>query len=284
MKTKFSKKRLTPKWAQELVAINTHDGQRNFNRRHLLELEEKILDGRFHEAVIAIMHNGTDDLMNGQHTSMAVVNTGKAVPASVHEYFAEDGDTKEDVARVFAQYDVNKSRSRGDIAWIFGCQVGMNKWPKRCVHLCNTALGWLHGGYGAVKMSKDENAALLNANVKACEFVHRLMYEEADALPRHMLRSPVVASMIASFGKSESDAEVFWCAVRDGDMLKRSDPAFRLREYLANACVSASAHTQKKKASNKEMFAKCVHAWNAYRSGKRTDLKFYPEKSLPEVK
>lgn len=289
MKFKKSNITVTPKKAAEFLRHNTYEGQRNKSPRHIQELGEKLVDGRFHNGQVALIYNGSTWLADGQHQCEASIVTGKSFPATLLEFTAEDGDTKEDVAEVFAQFNVDRSRSRGDIAWIYGCQIGMETWPRKCVTLCNTALGWLAsncGNYnGKSTLTKDESARLLSKKRKACEFVHDMAFQGADGAAKHLLRSPTVAAMIATFEKSHADAEVFWAAVRDGDMLKRTDPCFVLREFLlrSNVALGGGARSGDVTVSQREMFAKCIHAWNAYRQKKTTSLKYYADKPLPKL-
>lgn len=284
------KARVTPKKAEELLRLNTYKGQRNKSARHIQELAAKMEDGRFHMGSIAVINNGSSFLADGQHQCEAAIMSGKSFDAAFVEYTCEDDDSKEDIAEVFAQYNVDRPRSRGDIAWIYGCQIGMEEWPRRCVTLCNTALGMLQCGFnnGAPRMSRDENARLLSTQRSQCQFIYDLLFRECDIsnCAKHMNRSPVVAAMMATFKKNKSEAEVFWTAVRDGDMLKKTDPAFKLRDFLMNNSVGfgAGARSSKETVSAREMFGRCIIAWNAYRSGGTTNLKFFPSKPLPQPK
>lgn len=284
MKRKESSVRLTPEKAQQFITINVHPGQRNLRRRVVQELAEKMADGRFHEGVIAIMHNGKDSLMNGQHQCYAVIESGKTVSVRVHEYWTENGDSETDIAKVFAQYNVDAARSRADIGWIYGAQIGMEEWPRKCVSVCMTALGWIESKFGNVTCTKDENGQLLAENRPACDFVHGLLFSGGDT--KHMVRSPVVAAMIVTYERDAADADVFWSSVRDGDMLKRTEPAFKIREYLTKVSISCGRGVggEKKNVRVFEVCAKCIHAWNAYRGGVTTDLKVYADKPMPSAK
>lgn len=287
MNRKDSSLLLTPERAQKFIAINTHPGQRSLSRAVVTELATKIEDGRFHEGLVAIMHNGDDSLMNGQHQCHAVIQAGRSVHARLHEYWAEKGDTATDVARVFAQYNVDKGRTRGDIGWIYASQIGMAEWPRKCVSLCNTALGWIATGYTPIiKISKDDNASLLKPHIKECEFVYRLLWNVKGQESRHLLRSPVIAAVMLTHRKHHDDAELFWTSVRDGDMLKKDEPAAKLRTVLLRSKVSLGrgAGQRGEQLSQFAMCAKCIHAWNAYRTKGATDLKVYADKPMPEAK
>lgn len=291
MKLEVKKAVVNPKKAEEFLAINTYPGQRPRSERHSQELAEKMIDGRFHVGEIAVINNGKPILANGQHQCAASIISGKPFQAVVQEYTIEKGDTKEDVARVFAQFNVDRARSRGDIAWIYGCQMGMESWPRKCVTLCNTALGWLETGCpdkGYNAMSKDANALLLGKNKKQCEFIRQMLFD-GNGAHRHLVRASIVAAMISTWNKSRSDAEVFWSAVRDGDMLRQGEPTFVLREYLMRTSVNFGAGANaagKQPVGFRELYVKAIFAWNAYRSGeeKLRLLRYNQSHPLPKVK
>lgn len=290
MKFKSSQVTVTPSKAQEFLSFNTYAGQRGTSSRHIQELTQKIEDGRFHVGSIALVYNGSTILADGQHQCHAGIAAGKSFRALLQEYTVEESDTKEDVARVFSQFNVDRSRSRGDIAWIHGCAIGMADWPRKCVTVCNTALGWIEAGLGGkqvIALSKDDNALLLGKYKKQCQFVHDVLFT-TDKRCRHMLRSPVVAAMIHTCMKSKGDAEVFWAAVRDGDMLKSGEPSFVLRELLLNSACNLGAGARmpdRETVGIREMYVKCIHAWNAFRAGEEKIrlLRFNPKHPLPKV-
>jgi hypothetical protein len=287
MELKRSQVRITPKRAEELLRLNTYAGQRNKSPMHIQELAEKMKDGRFHNGQVAIVINGSTFLADGQHQCEASIVSGVTFPATMLEFYAEKGDSKEDIAEVFAQFNVDRSRTRGDIAWIYGCQVGMHEWPRKCVTLCNSALGWIAGGFGegGVRLGKDENARLLSAKKSACTFVRDIAFSGDPKQSRHLQRGAVVAAMIVTQQKDAEAARAFWEAVRDGDMLRKSDPCAVIRDFLLRTSVAlgAGARGDKVTVGAREMFGKCIAAWNAKRSGKTTSLKYFGSKPLPKL-
>lgn len=289
MKSQTKLVTIPPKRAEELLAFNTYAGQRNKSARHIQELAGKMMDGRFHVGSIALVHNGGTIMADGQHQCYASVSCGKPFKANLQEYYVEESDTKEDIARVFSQFNVDRARSRGDIAWIHGCQIGMDQWPRRCVTLCNTAIGWIESGFGAsatISLSKDDNATLLGKYRKHCQFVFDTCFASGGK-NLHLLRSPVVAAMIQTWTKSKGDAELFWSAVRDGDMLKSGEPAFVLRDFLMRSSVAigcGSRNNKTEQVGQREMYARCLVAWNAFRAKEtRTTLRWNPKGPLPKV-
>ncbi|GAG35292.1 unnamed protein product, partial [marine sediment metagenome] len=237
--------RLSPTNAKRLLALNTYPGQRKPSAAWTADLEAKMRDGRFHEGLVAMMdNNGDSAMMNGQKQCEAVIRTGVSVPSRLHEYKAEDGDSVVDIATVFAQYDVHQPRTRGHIAWIYGAQVGMNDWPSHCVQLCAAALGVLEVDGPATSKSyakpgKDRMGAVLVAHKPDCRFVYDVAFAKGSC--PHIRRSHVIVAMIATWRKAKSSAGEFWAAVRDGEMLTKTSPAYKCREFLLNSVCRTSA-------------------------------------------
>jgi hypothetical protein len=79
---------------------------------------------------------------------------------------------------------------------------------------------------------------------------------------------------------------MFWKQVRDGEGLTRSMPSHKFREYLMTHNYGVGRGTQGAPGhvvSFHEMVSKGVTAWNAFRKGKTTDLKYFPGKPIPEA-
>lgn len=299
MKRKFSSIRLTLARAKDFTRVNVYAGQRSVNRRWVEELSGKVEAGDFHEGRIAVLHDAAkvlgdgvcDLLMDGQHQCDLVVHTALSIPCRLHEYTTETGDTKEDVARIFAQYNVDLPRNRGDIAWIYAVQYGMEKWPRKIAKLCNTALGLIvafSGGEGRIPsgcqhLTKEQNARLLGKHKATCEFVYHLLCDTEPKYPKHLMRSPVVAAIIRTREIARDDATLFWEGVRDGDLLKKSDPAYRLREWLIRTSVK-SVVKREPVVTHREMYVRSLHFWNAFRGGPGASGRYYPEKPIPAIK
>lgn len=285
MKLKKSSIRLTPTNAKAFRERNTYPGQRGMGPAYLEELERKMRAGDFHEGLIAIIRlsSGEEVLANGQHQCTAVIETGISVDARLHEWTVEPGDSPADIARVFAQYNVDKNRSRGDIAWIYGAQANMGAWPPRCVKLCNTALGWIYTRLlRKGKLSKDDNALLLLKHKQECAFVYETAFVNG-ANAKHLYRSPVVAAMMETSNKDLEHAYLFWGAVRDGDMLKTADPAYKCREML-KAIRVRTVSIGNPTMDERELYARCIHFWNGSRGKGGCSGRYYPDAPLPTPK
>lgn len=279
---------IKPKYAGSLLKFNNFVGQRNIRENHAVQLSQKMQDGRFHVGNIALVHQNGDTLLaDGQHQLTASVLAKVPFKAVLQEYHLNGEDDPNQLATVFSQFNVDCVRGRGDIAWIYACQLGWSDWNRRVVTLLATALSLLHNveshgemRYYSEKLTKDQSASLLVENQKVCQWVNSLDV----ASHRHMKRAPAIAAMIATYRKAQKASDEFWRAVTAGEMLKASDPQYRLREFLSNACLKhrSPSEAEKEQTTLRAVYAKSITAWNAWREGRTTSLKYYAKAQLPK--
>ena len=276
-------KTVTPNMAEEILTANVYDGQRPIKPKHLKTLSDIIDGGLFTVGHIAIAHqgwNGGDAMLaNGQHTCSAVISTGKEVSAVVEEYNCK---TPEDFSLLYRQFDNNAVRSLGDITRPEAVALKLN-WAKNTITVVMTAIGFLEGHH---KIHKNIRIESLKKYVDAGNFVNDIVSVVRPSESKHLRRGAVVSAMIVTYRKAHADAETFWEEVRDGENLKGNSPTLKLRNYLlsTNTAVGrgVDAPSLNAAASNKEMYAKCIIAWNAYRRGDSTQLKYFANKENPK--
>jgi len=279
---------ISPKDAEKYLTFNNFVGQRNIREKHCLQLAQKMEDGRFHVGNVALVEkDGATFLADGQHQLTACTLAGKPFKAVLQEYSINGSDEEDALARIFSQFNVDSPRTRGDIAWIYGCELGWEEWPRRLVVTAASALAATENGVfstsnatGYRNLSKDDAAALLARNQKVCEWMHSMNI----ITHRHMRRMPVIAAMVTTWRKGQRAATEFWTAIRDGEELRGSDPRFVLREYLKETSIQGGQKNPagKQTADNRCMYSKCIHGWNAWRSGKTTALKYHVKSSVPK--
>ena len=275
---------ITPKEAQRLLAFNNFGGQRNIRERHVEQLAEKMIDGRFHVGNVAIVQGKAETLLaDGQHQLTACVRSQKPFQAVVQEYTLNGVDDDVAMAGIFSQFNVDATRTRGDIAWIYANELGWVDWPRKLVTNLASALTSITvpGEFrDATPLSKDKSAALLAEHRKVCEWIHELGIGKA----KHMLRAPVIAAMVSTYRKSQRAAEEFWTGVRDGAGLKKVDARLTIREYLKDVSLQGGTKnaTGRDLSDRRCMYAKCIHAWNAWRDDRPTQLKYHAGAPLPK--
>ena len=280
-------KKIDRKEAERLLQFNTFQGQRPLNIAKVEEYKQKLTDGRFHTGSVAVVNGGFGTrLLDGQKQLTACIESGASFEALFQE-FTLNGETRThelECASLYAQFAGGQTRTPAQIAWMYGCQMGWAAWQRKLVTNATSALASIVSGEfnrDVSKLTADQRAELLPENEAVCVW----LYEMDVANTIHLCRVPVIAAMILTWRKSQKAAGEFWAAVRDGEHLTKADQRYRLREFLLHAAIRQhSGTTITAVVSRTAMHAKCIHAWNAWRSGKPTSLKYHADSAMPRPK
>jgi hypothetical protein len=275
-------KEVTPLLAEKILEANTYDGQRPLSEKQVKILSDAIEEGLFTVGHIAVAHqgwNGGDEMVaNGQHQCTAVLRTGLPICAVVEEYNCKK---PEDFSLLYRQFDNNKSRTLDEVTLPEARALNL-KWHRMIVKSVMAGIGFIEG-----TGPKNKRVESLKKYIAEGNFVNELLSAVKSTDSKHLRRGPVIAAIITTFKKCSGDAEIFWEEVRDGENLKGNSPSLKLRNYLlsTNTAVGrgTNAPSLNAAASVREMYSKCIIAWNAYRRGDSTQLKFYADKDLPKV-
>lgn len=264
---------------------------RNLNRKRC-DAYKKMLDaGLFRPvqwATALCIETATTYRVNGKHTSTVFAGYDELpqrVCATVEHYQC---DTLDDLARLYATFDSRiQVRTTNDINRAFAAvDPDLRDIPSSVINLCVTAVAYAkdHDQYAA-RSAADRAECLLDDEVKLfVEWVGSISIRRDSSA--HMRRSCVVAAMYESWRKSRRDANEFWMAVRDGSGQNHKSPDRMLHRYLLTIGVfkAGAANSRKRKlAAPREMFAKCIHAWNAWRRDETTDMKYYAQAKIPSA-
>ena len=291
MRIERSRGRLGKQKAEKYLQFNTYEGQRSLRSMRITELAKKLVDGRFTTARIAIvqpLNGGTAVLVNGQHQCHAIVNANVTVDMFLETFFLDDEDDTTATADIYAQFDEGGLRSVADIAKPYAVAYGMGEWGNRAIGNIVGALAYREWGQNARHHTKDARAKLLGKYGPDARFLHTVAWQDHDDT-RHVRRVPVMVAMLATKAKSVADSAEFWGQVRDGELLKRTDPAHKLRYFLTNLAVGRGlrAANDNSRATWGEVIGKCYIAWNAYRTEKPLKMLKYVDaegKAFPKLK
>jgi hypothetical protein len=214
--------------------------------------------------------------VNGKHTSTAFSQlevVPEHVTAIVEEYQC---DTLRDVAELYGTFDTRlQMRTASDINKSFaGIDDELCDLPTKIVNLGVTGVSMWTWKNTYDRVSPAERAeCLFDPEVK---LFLRFLYEVigSSRSTKRMRRAPVVWAMFATWKRSRSGAMEFWSAVRDETGENNQTPDRKLSRFLMETNVG-------RRSGNPEMYAKCVHAWNAWRSKSKTNLQYHADKPLP---
>lgn len=263
--------------ALQWLELNTFESQRALRESHVSYLAKKMVRDEFRtgEIAFATFPDKTSYLMNGQHVLHAIIKSGKVVENFVELFTCDD---TEDLSRLFRQYDCNPIRTINDMVKVEVDVLGLG-WPYRIANLIVGAIFRL-----------EKKTSSTNRNIKVDSLRRHLpeghfivgLFGGRDS-GRILSKIPIVAAIIQTWKKDQEDSFDFWKGVKDGEMLKKDMPQWKLREFLIRTTFNRGSvgSYQYKNASAKEIQCRCVIAWNAYRRGKSTNLKYHLDKPIP---
>jgi len=228
--------------------------------------------------------------VNGKHTSNLFAEYDELpqeIHATVEHYHC---DTMDDVARLYATFDSRAQvRTTNDINRAFAAiDRELSEVPTKIINLCVTAISYFKHSdrYTAVPAAERAECLLEDANKEFVAWVNEILGNSPNEGTRLMWRGPVVSAMYATYQKSKRDAKEFWLAVRDGTGSTPKKPdrvlnRFLLSRFVNNGCGGASSRKKSELSAPREMFVKCLHAWNAWRRDTVTDLKYHAQAKIP---
>lgn len=289
--------KVSPEMAQDFLDINTFKLQRGINKKHLRELEKAIKEKQFITPRIVIaqkrynkIKNGYKEiLIDGQHISTAIKNTKETINCIIEKYEVHD---KKELSEIYRLCNNERSKTLQTCVLIEQESLGI-EWDRAIAPLVVGACAEMIDP-NRFKLTKNDKVQLLKDNIEVGDFVNKIFFtsnpekDNVKKAVRHLWRSGVVMAMIKTYHKNKKQSVRFWSDVRDGVGLDRKNPALVLRDYLKTATVHYGMGAKKavdfniKPVTRKEMHVKCILAWNAYRKGTTTDLKYYHNKPVPK--
>jgi hypothetical protein len=288
----------TPKTEKvtQALAIKFRDmdpvpNDRKFNQRRLEAYRKMLAAGLFRPVQWATAFcNETAGTYraNGKHTSTLLAEyeeSPQPMYAVIEHYHC---DRLEDLAKLYATFDSRAQvRTTNDINRAFAAiDPDLAHLPSKFVNLCVTAVAYSSLGERYANTPAAERAeVLLDDYVKLfVEWSHEVLGSRNENT-RHIWRASVLAAMYATFQKSRKASHEFWLAVRDGTGQTPKTPDRVLNKYLLSRTVELRGGglraSKTAVASPREMYVKCLHAWNAWRRDTNTDLKYHAQGKIP---
>lgn len=273
---------ITPLLAENYIKLNTFSSQRYISEKHVQVLSNKMKQGRFRIGSLAVaidQCNGFKKekrvLMNGQHQLHAVMSSGQTIEVLLEKYICKK---PQELSELFRQFDNHYMRSISSMIKV-EADVLMLDVPLNIASLVVSAVAYLKG-----EEDKDRKVELLQHNIREANFINEIIRKK-DKPSDHLRRKVVVAAMINTFRVDEDISKKFWKSVRDGEMLRRKMPQFYLREFLLNATMSYR-DPKKIRVTDREMYYKCVKAWNHFRNNKQIKTVYYRGRKsiIPDAK
>lgn len=284
-------KKVTQTLAIKFRDMDPVPNDRDLKPRRVDAYRKMLVHGLFrpvHWAVAFCVETQGTYRVNGKHTSnlfAEYANLPQDVYAVIENYHC---DTLDDVAKLYATFDSRTQvRTTNDINRAFAAvDPDLAELPTKIVNLCVAAVSYVRFGERYASIAAQERAeCLCEPDVKLfASWLHDTLGANNENT-RHMWRAAVCAAMYATFLKSRKACNEFWMAVRDGTGVSNKAPDRVLQRFLLSRGVAPNGGDKGKRRSSvvgtREMYVKCLHAWNAWRRDTTTDLKYHAQGKIP---
>lgn len=291
--------RATKKLVQHFSEMPSVPRDRPLSDRRL-KVYGKLLDAGLFRPVswasARCLEDGMTYRVNGKHTStmLSRLDDLPEFYVVVEEYVC---DTLEDVAQLYSTFDSGEqSRSARDIYKSFaGTVPALAKVPDNYIYSAIIGIAYADmGNEMYAKSSPAERAEMLLDNVDFVAWSFGIIAAtptiaetgisvSSHKKNQHLLRRAVSAAMYKTYKSSVRHATEFWQMVRDENGPSPKSPDRKLARYLLTAGSGTVRRMAQTSAGTREIFVKCIHAWNAWRKGEPTDLKYYANAKIPDV-
>ena len=269
-------------------------GQRRHSQADTRKLMKRMNEGVFLQGDLVFAkktYDGSNTIrMNGQHQMPAFLqSTLRSMEIRYRLYTCY---TPDDVSRLYRQIDTERKRSKADCLRVEAIALELG-WSLEPLKKIGAAIGILEN---KGKITIDDIIKAIPKYKKQGDFINGILNDwvpkdvSKSKITKHISRVPVVTSMMNMYEVSPTDAKTFCTQLRDGENLKTRHPAYKLREYLLNTNVYRGRGAQfdpalrhRHYADEYEIRSKCITAWNAFRAGKPTSLKYYVHKPIPKA-
>jgi hypothetical protein len=253
---------ITPARAAQYLEFNKNN--RNIRKRHVTFLARQIKDGLWKTNGATIVFNG-DQLIDGQHRLMAVIQSGHAIVAPV----VRGVDTG-----AFETIDTGILRTAGDVLGVMGMMRGAQL-AAAARFVIDYKNGVLFGRTQRPSHAEIAEFCRRNPGIgDSLEFV-------TGGGNETMLMSVSIMSALHYLmaKKDEEMANALFAGIRDGFQgLAADDPFFVLREKLISNSLSSA------KLRPRRIGVFVIKAWNAKRKGEKLKIfKHVEGEDVPKI-
>lgn len=222
--------------------------------------------------------------VNGKHTS-TMLSALDEIPefyVTVEEYSC---DTLEDIAKLYATYDSKlAARTTSDINRTFAASVPeLANMNIRVINLAVSGIAYRQHLDAYSSIPAAERAEAILDKIDFTIFLDQII-QSGQARP--LSRIAVAAAIYGTWERNRKLAEAFWCSVRDETGERPDLPDRRLAKYLTTISVNngqGASGPRSRRETPRAFFVKCIHAWNAWRKGEKTELKYYIDAKVPAI-
>lgn len=270
---------VTIKLAQAWTELQSINQDRPLSTRRLVAYRKMLYAGKFRPVTWAKCFCRADQItyrMNGQHTSALFSQQETIAKDSLYAYLEEYlCDEPSDLSDLYSTFDSKlQIRNANDIYNAYASTVPELKTVAR------TMVGRIISGLAYYKSPTtgggNPDTLLSDRAELIYDFVPFTLWANtvlAHPNSRRLTKASVIAAMLHTWNVSAAKSTEFWIDVRDELGESIEVPARKLSIYLREQSGSDRRAT----------LCKCITAWNAWRTGKATNLKYHPDAKVPKA-
>lgn len=280
--------KLTRKLATEFANMTRCPDDREIQDARTQMLKKAVHAGRFRApdwASAVCLETGIEYRVNGKHTSTMFSSWDGELPKLMVSVTQFECQTLKEVAELYATYDAKFStRNSSDIYVVYARSVPeLANVHKSTIRLAAAGMGYARWERTTCTghSSNEDRANLLINNPDFVLWLEALQTKLKDNLFLH--RGPVVAAMFKTWERDQEECDAFWNEVKTGSNTDTKSPSRVLQRWLLGVILSRKGNKDIEQTHDHEMLVKCIHAFNAWKRGESTKLKYYAAVGTPEV-
>ena len=270
---------LTPQLAVKFSTMDGFKGERPLKEVRLKFLQQKVNGGLFYSPRWAVAKIGDKTVrVNGQHSSTVLAASNGDFPrglTAIIDHFEVSNEGE--LAELFDQFDDRRSvRNRTESINAYAMMhAELESVPKRALACAVSGIEWSVDPERKGRNSPPEGSRGIVNDWK--EFI---AWSSEYLIVRHIGVTPVAAVIFLSWRKSATASAEFWGLVSAETHPDARHPSRVLARYLRSSRGGGKSRTRE---NDRAVFVKCIHAWNAFRRGLSTDLKYHARAAIPPL-
>lgn len=275
---------LTIELAKKFAEMNKFCGDRALRKEISEMLRARIADGLFHTPKWATAYlDGQMYRVNGQHSSTVLAEENGNFPKGLLVVIDEFAcDTADDLATLFDQFDNSVSARR--------VRESYNAHAKTITALTDIKARVIEKAVAGIALSIEMSTGQRLAGNERTHLIHEntefictfAADDELGLAIRSIARAPSVAAFYTIWSKLpelRDKCREFWVLVGREDHPETNNATRVLARFLRECNRAAKAQW-----SQRAIYSKCIHGWNAFRKDQGTALSYFVNSPVPEPK
>lgn len=278
---------LTPELAETFDAMGRERGERPFNPQRFSFLQSKLDCGKFYPPRWRTCYvRDTQQIVriDGQHSSRMLASSNGSFPIGMVAIIDRfECDTIEDLEDLFCEFDSRKSaRTTRDM---ISCAKSLYELLD---NVDDAATRKVLDGLAYKRAIEEDDANPSARNIgpeERAKMIHHysefILWCDEFARDRTLRWDCVIAAVYATWLVDKTASLLFWREVRD-ESGEHGSVSRALQKLLRDVeSVSNDRKARGTSCNRRELYAKCIHGWNAWRGGRSTRFRYTAGAATP---